>query len=250
MITGIYTITNILNNKIYIGFARNIDKRWIRHRKDLKNNSHHCKHLQDAYNKYGKDNFKFEVLVKCEKQFLASEEHYWSNMLGLYDENYGYNTRPTHPHGKVEQTKETRDKISASNIGKRRTDDSKKKMSDKALARFSKGDTPWNKGKKGFVVKEDVKEKIKQTMLSKHRNSNHGVGVLKRRPVLQYSLDGEFIKEWESLTEASLYFSGNKCSRIYKVCENNQKKAYNYYWKWKLPNNLQIVVNSVKKYYE
>lgn len=121
MYTGIYTITNVLNNKMYIGFANNIHKRWIRHKKDLKSNVHHCKHLQDAWNKYGKKNFKFEILVECKKEFLASEEHYWATILNLHDENFGYNTRKTHPEGKVKQEDETKLKISIANKGKKRT---------------------------------------------------------------------------------------------------------------------------------
>lgn len=106
-------------------------------------------------------------------------------------------------------------------------------MSISALNSFVNGKVVWNKGIKGNIVSEETKQKIKQTMLAKKLNTNNGVGILKRRPVLQFSLDGEFIKEWESLTEASLFFSGNKCSTIHKVCDNKQRKAYGYCWKWR-----------------
>lgn len=233
MYTGVYTITNLINNKIYIGFAKNINKRWIRHKDDLNNNIHHCVHLQDSWNKYGKNQFLFEVLIECEERFLASEEHYWATLLNVHNENYGYNTRPTHPYGKINQTEETKKKISISNFGKRRTDLERKNMSEKAKLKKDKGYVPWNKDSKGGIVSEEVKLKIKHTMLAKHLKTNNGVGVLKRRPVLQYDLNNNFIKEWESLTEASLYFSGNTCSGINRVCNNKQRKAYNNYWKWK-----------------
>ena len=32
----------------------------------LKNNRHHNEHLQNAYNTYGYDNFKFYIIEKCE----------------------------------------------------------------------------------------------------------------------------------------------------------------------------------------
>ena len=233
MKTGVYTITNTINNKMYIGFSVNINKRWIRHIDDLTNKIHHCKHLQDAWNLYTKNNFKFEILVECNRELLASEEHYWATILNTHNPEFGYNTRPTHPEGKVIQTEETKNKIALSNAGKTRTLVQKKYMSEKALEKFSKGFIVWNKGKTGIVVSEKTKIKIKNTMLEKNIKTNNGVGILKRRAVLQYDLNGNFIKEWNSLTEASLHYSGNKCSAIHKVCNNNQKTAYKYKWQWK-----------------
>lgn len=53
MITGIYIIKNILNNKIYVGSTIDIKKRWRDHKWHLKENKHHNSHLQASYNKYG-----------------------------------------------------------------------------------------------------------------------------------------------------------------------------------------------------
>jgi group I intron endonuclease len=233
MITGIYTITNSLNNKRYVGFSNNIDKRLGRHIQDLNKNKHHSGHLQDSWNKYGKDNFLFETLIECEERFLPSEEHYWATMLNVHNPEFGYNVRSTHPEGKNRQTENTKNKIALSNTGKTRNLEQKVKMSNSAKNKFSNGFIVWNKGKQDIKVSEITKLKIKQTMLNKKLNTNNGVGFLRRRAVLQYSLDGILIKEWESLTEASLYFSGNKCSAIHKVCNGKQKVAYKYYWKWK-----------------
>lgn len=60
-ICGVYTITNIKNNIFYIGSSININKRWYQHRYLLDNNKHHCKHLQNAWNKYGSSNFLFSI---------------------------------------------------------------------------------------------------------------------------------------------------------------------------------------------
>ncbi len=54
---AVYTIKNVINNKIYIGSAVNIKKRWHEHRNLLNNNNnnkHHSPILQNAWNKYGK----------------------------------------------------------------------------------------------------------------------------------------------------------------------------------------------------
>lgn len=74
MKSGIYQIRNLLNNKIYVGSTKNLIQREKIHFKDLKRGFHHCYHLQMAYNKYGKDNFIFEVLMYCSLDNLIQTE--------------------------------------------------------------------------------------------------------------------------------------------------------------------------------
>ena len=59
---GIYKITNILNGKYYIGSSIDLNSRKNQHFRKLKTNRHHCIHLQNAWNKYGEENFKWEVV--------------------------------------------------------------------------------------------------------------------------------------------------------------------------------------------
>lgn len=59
---GVYLIRNIKNGKVYVGQTNNLKLRKQNHFADLKANIHHNKHLQSAWNKYGKENFEFEVL--------------------------------------------------------------------------------------------------------------------------------------------------------------------------------------------
>ena len=40
MSSGVYIITNIINNKIYIGSTINFSKRWKKHKQHLNNNKH------------------------------------------------------------------------------------------------------------------------------------------------------------------------------------------------------------------
>jgi ribosomal protein L3 len=63
--TGVYSITNLTNNKIYIGSVsskKGFNGRWSRHIFDLKNNKHHSKHLQLSWNKYGVNNYEFKII--------------------------------------------------------------------------------------------------------------------------------------------------------------------------------------------
>jgi len=62
--SGIYKITNKINGNYYIGKSTKIGRRWCEHRRFLKQNRHDTPHLQNARNKYGRDNFKFEIIER------------------------------------------------------------------------------------------------------------------------------------------------------------------------------------------
>lgn len=54
----------------------------------------------------------------------------------------------------------------------------------------------------------------------------------RKKPVLQYSITGELIKEWASLYEASIE-TGVNPGNISLSCRTENKKAGGYYWKYK-----------------
>ena len=56
-LSGIYKITNLENNKFYIGSAKDLYDRLASHKKDLRANKHCNIYLQRSYNKYGADSF-------------------------------------------------------------------------------------------------------------------------------------------------------------------------------------------------
>lgn len=91
MSIGIYMIRNSINNKIYIGQSVNIERRWKDHKIDLKNNKHQNCHLQLSYNKYGGDNFEYNIIFKCTSIELNKNEIYFINKYKSYDNKYGYN---------------------------------------------------------------------------------------------------------------------------------------------------------------
>jgi group I intron endonuclease len=74
---GIYTITNIIDGKYYVGSSVTVERRLVRHKKDLLRNQHHCHHLQRAWNKYGEQSFKFEVVLNlnhCDQMIIRTVE--------------------------------------------------------------------------------------------------------------------------------------------------------------------------------
>lgn len=58
----LYRITNIKNNKFYVGSTSNLNVRLRRHWYDLSRNNHHCKHFQDEYNLFGREVFEVSSL--------------------------------------------------------------------------------------------------------------------------------------------------------------------------------------------
>jgi group I intron endonuclease len=91
-IVGIYTITNLKNNKFYLGSSSDIYKRWQEHINDLNSNRHINSLLQNAWNKYGKENFKFEIIkIIMDNTQLLSEEQIFLDKLTPYNKSVGYN---------------------------------------------------------------------------------------------------------------------------------------------------------------
>lgn len=89
--SGIYMITNIVNNKKYIGQSTNVEDRMLHHKSALKHNRHENGHLQSAWNKYGEENFQFEVLEYCEEDLLDELEKEYIKIFNSTDRAHGYN---------------------------------------------------------------------------------------------------------------------------------------------------------------
>ena len=114
MNSGIYTITNLVNGKIYVGCTKDFTSREYTHFNLLKKNKHFNHHLQKAFNKYKQENLVFEILEICDNKYLYSQENYWINMLNTLNMNYGYNLSMPNPDKKGNHSLETKLKISAS----------------------------------------------------------------------------------------------------------------------------------------
>lgn len=78
---GIYKIHNLVNDKLYIGSSVHLFGRKNHHFCDLAKNRHGNAHLQNAFNKYGRENFVFQVLELCGEQRLIEKETRWVNVL-------------------------------------------------------------------------------------------------------------------------------------------------------------------------
>ena len=87
--TGVYKITNINNEKVYIGQAADVSNRWKDHIKaglgiDTPNNKLYAAMMED-----GVENFTFELLEECKREELNNRETYWIEYYQSQD--WGYN---------------------------------------------------------------------------------------------------------------------------------------------------------------
>lgn len=122
----IYRLVNKVNNKVYVGQTwDSLKDRW-----DNGWGYRSCTYLQRAIKKYGKNNFRYELLVVTHTQEMAD---YWEEFFirkhGSRNPNLGYNIRGGGSRGKFTHSQETKDKIAKSKLGKKLTAEHKRKIS-------------------------------------------------------------------------------------------------------------------------
>ena len=86
----IYKITNVVNNKCYIGkTVLSIEERFLQHKRDSRKRRFEKRPLYNAFNKYGVDNFIIEEIEECSHESVSEREQYW---ICFYNSYYnGYN---------------------------------------------------------------------------------------------------------------------------------------------------------------
>ena len=153
--SGIYSIRNLINNKIYIGSAINLCNRKSQHFSSLKNNKHYNTHLQKAYNKYKKENFEFEVIEYVTEKFnLLNREQNW---ITFFKPEYNICKIAGSCVGNI-LTEEHKKKISESHKGKIVSEETKLKLKNRKISEESK--IKLRNFRKGKKLSEETKKKI------------------------------------------------------------------------------------------
>ena len=252
---GIYSITNILNGKRYIGQTYNFKYRWMRHRSYLKHNSEHNAHLQNAWNKYGSNNFRFEIIEKCPFEKLDEREIYWINYFD--SKNSGYNFADGglgcrgYKHSDEEIMKmrliqnpkpiamfDLQGNYIRTFVSAGEASDYLGKKSSSGIKRCCEKD----KYKKAYgyiwIYEKDYK--------SGNIDWNYYLSKNKNLPksVLQYNLNMELIKEYASAYETSR--EGFNSATVSAACNGKYDTYKGYVWVWK--DNPEIYYkNKVKR---
>jgi group I intron endonuclease len=158
---NIYKITNLINGKIYVG-------------KDTKNRKRYYGSgivIRQAIKKYGKENFKKEILENCsDYQTLNEREKYWIEVNNSTDKNIGYN-RSYGGDGFSGITPETIEKIRQKHIGQKRTLECRNKISKSRIGmKFTKKHKKnLSIARKKRITKPETLEKMRKSMLGKNR---------------------------------------------------------------------------------
>jgi len=126
MNSGIYLIRCEPTGKLYVGQSTNIKKRKAVHYSELRGGYHKNTHLQRAYNKHGESAFRFCILECAKIKDLDSLETYWIRFFRSDDGVHGFNMESG---GNLNKTasKETKEKISAVQIGRKQRKESVEK---------------------------------------------------------------------------------------------------------------------------
>ena len=99
IICGIYKITNIINNRFYVGKSVNIYERWKEHIRDSlcseekwnANKRGEQTPLHKAIRKYGPEAFTLKIIEQCTEEKLNEREKYWIKFFDAFESKYGYN---------------------------------------------------------------------------------------------------------------------------------------------------------------
>lgn len=90
--TGIYKITNLINEMTYVGQSTDVAERWRQHvKRGVGAESPGRNKLYPAMLEYGIENFSFELLEECTQDKLNEREKYWQKFYHAQD--YGYSIR-------------------------------------------------------------------------------------------------------------------------------------------------------------
>ena len=90
--SGIYKITNINNQMVYIGQAVNIGSRWRTHvKRGLKAEEGTSNRLYTALWEDGVENFTFQVVEFCDRKDLTEREKFYISFYNTKE--YGYNSK-------------------------------------------------------------------------------------------------------------------------------------------------------------
>lgn len=223
---GIYMIFNEVNQKCYIGQSANIEKRWHDHLNALNNGNHYNTHLQNAWNKYGEENFTFSIVQECKPEELDELEILYIKQYNSNNSEFGYN----HTSGGKgasdvpEATLEKRRQSFKEHI--RNNPEFIENHRQKTLEQFK--DPEFYSAYREYRSSEEFREKERQSHLGKKPPREAIEKAIKKlsKPVICV----ETGVVYASAREASRTTPGNK--NINAVVCGKRKTAGGYHWKY------------------
>jgi group I intron endonuclease len=220
---GIYKITNP-EGKIYIGQSIDIDRRFKEYKRLQKRSA--GRKIMSSLKKFGSEKHTFEIIEECLITQLHEREYYWKKYYASVENglNCDYFDNSGGP-----RSEETKRKISEGAKGKKRSEETKQKLRKPKTEEHKK-----NISKSKQNISEETKRKISEGKKGKTPNRDYKEWAKTRtKPILQYDLDGNFIREWEGTKAAALYL-GCDYTTITANLRGITKKGYGFIWKRKI----------------
>jgi group I intron endonuclease len=182
-VSHLYKVTNRNTGEYYVGKHRGLTQ-------ETRNGGLYWgsgKRIQNQIKKYGTENFEYQILCVSNTDYIFELESKYVTKELLQDEfclNIVTGGREPPSKKGFQITEETRQKLRdriPSGLGQKRSEETKKKMSESALGRkHSKetiekfaGRTPWNKGKKGLQIHSE-EWKLQNSIRNKGNKYNVG----------------------------------------------------------------------------
>lgn len=252
----IYKITNIKNNKCYIGLTTKSDpnERWKGHIYSFKSGTG-CPLLMKAFNKYGEKSFKFEVIVICfDEDLYQYEKEYILKYNSLVP--YGYNANEGGEFGGnfkgKKHTEESKQKIGLKTSERNKSYEFRQRARNVAI-NFNKshniGDLMRNsekwkraleEGRIGGHQNDETKNKISEGLKKYFENNGSSIHKEKHseimtkvngKKVIQYSNDGIYIASFNSIVLASKK-TGIGRAAIQSNVAGRSKSSGGFIWKY------------------
>lgn len=262
----IYLITNLINDKKYIGQTiRKPKYRWAEH---ITNTLNPVMTVSYAMSKYGVENFIFEVIDECSSHDELNEaESYWIDFHNTFN-GHGYNMTSggnlntiVSEQTKIKLSKKTSGKNNGM-YGKAHTDETKKKISDKNKGRVHSCETrkklsdrmignkhhmygkhhseetkrkisESQKGEKGnFYGRTHTDETKNKMSMSNRMKGKTGIQHNCSKVVIQINkITNEELTCWFSISDVHREL-GIDQSSISRVCRGKQTLAGGFIWEY------------------
>lgn len=209
------------SGKVYIGItSKPVEKRWLNGRGYRRN-----EHFWNAIQKYGWDNIEHTVLASGLSKEEASEvEKMYISLFRSHEIKHGYNLTEGGETGIV-HTMESRRKLSESrkgqryNIGVPFTEERKRRLSENHADVSGENNPMWGK-------KKPLEEIARRQA---HREYSRGAEHPGAKPILQLDMDGNIVKRWDCIKDATEHF----CRTSIKDCLKGKYKQHRgYQWRY------------------
>ena len=234
---GIYKWTSP-TNRVYVGQSKDLDdrKKWY-DSGGIKRAS--MPKLKRSFNKYGIENHKYDIIEHCSIEQLDEREIYWGTHYNTLKQ--GLNCRLGNQNSIFSES--TKLKMSRANKKHKRTPEheyNRQIALQKTWAGMRKENPPKIHYKKRTdphtpetkkLISERTKGIKKHTKEFKNRLSELGKKrdmskcKKKGKPILQYTLDGEFVKEWKNSSLATQALGGKKYDDNIRSCIRGERKS-------------------------